>query len=74
VVVGIITAGVVADPLIVGMHVGSVGMAAFVCEIGMLRGRTGIGSRRSWSVGGDVATAYAVGSSQMLGGRYFTIR
>jgi len=53
---GIITAGVVADPLAVGVDVRRVGMSCLVVEV---RGCGGRSSRRSWTVGGDVLGATA---------------
>jgi hypothetical protein len=74
VVVGIVAAGVVADPLIVAVDVGSVGMAVFVGKIGMIGSGTGIGPGGGWAVGGNVTAANAVGGSGMLGWESIGIR
>ena len=60
VVVGIIAAGVMAHPLIVGVDVGSVRMTTFVTEIRMVGCRTRIGAGRSWAVRGDVTPTNAM--------------
>jgi len=60
VVMGVIAAGIVADPLIVGVDVGRVRMSASVAEVGMFGGRVRIASERSGAVGRYVPTANAV--------------
>jgi hypothetical protein len=60
VVMGVIAAGVVADPLIVGMDVGRVRMSASIAEVGMFGGRVRIASDRSGTVGRYVPAANAV--------------
>ena len=68
-VVGIIAAGVVADPFIVGMDVGGVRVSGLVAEDGMFLDRTRIATERSWTVSGNVSTANAM--RWMLRGRSF---
>ena len=60
VVVGIIAAGVMAHPLIVGVDVGSVRMTTFVTEVRMFGRWTRIGAGRSGAVRGDVPATNAM--------------
>src|SRR5882724_10212858 len=59
VIVGIAAAGVMADPLVVGVNVGSVGMSSFVIEMAVvLRWMRCAHGRRT--MGGDVSSAFMV--------------
>ena len=59
-VVGIVAAGVVADPLVVGVDVWSIRVAFLIDEFGMLGRGARCAVHRRGTVGGDVAAAYAV--------------
>jgi len=66
VVVGVIAAGIVADPFVVGVHVGSVRMAFLIVIFGRLRGRMRGRPRGSRAMSGNVSAANTMGAAGAL--------
>jgi hypothetical protein len=71
VIVGIAATGVMANPFVVGVDVGSVGMARFVGEVWMFGRGARIVMNGSWPVGRNVTTANA--ARRMLRRRRFAV-
>lgn len=64
-IVNIVRAGVMPNPLVVGMDVGSLRMSFFVREAGVLRGCSMVTSSRGWTVRGNVSATDSMSATAM---------